>query len=143
MCSTKWFYDWWHVVYDFIISCDLYCYISLFAFYAIYFMNYIAYFSKCRTHFTFSIYRFIFHSQNTLFCILHLTLLWSCSNVQSGVLVLLLWFFGRTCFFFHFRFAYSLLQCLRVLDKEKIIHCDLKPVMYLFIFFSVAQLEYF
>nr|XP_058968153.1 dual specificity tyrosine-phosphorylation-regulated kinase 4-like isoform X3 [Pocillopora verrucosa] len=25
------------------------------------------------------------------------------------------------------RFAYSLLQCLRVLDKEKIIHCDLKP----------------
>lgn len=27
-----------------------------------------------------------------------------------------------------FRFAYSLLQCLRVLYKEKIIHCDLKPV---------------
>ncbi|XP_078382556.1 LOW QUALITY PROTEIN: dual specificity tyrosine-phosphorylation-regulated kinase 4-like [Oculina patagonica] len=25
------------------------------------------------------------------------------------------------------RFAYSLLQCLRVLHKEKIIHCDLKP----------------
>lgn len=28
----------------------------------------------------------------------------------------------------YFRFAYSLLQCLRVLYKEKIIHCDLKPV---------------
>ena len=27
-----------------------------------------------------------------------------------------------------FRFAYSLIQCLRVLYKEKIIHCDLKPV---------------
>jgi len=25
------------------------------------------------------------------------------------------------------RFAYSLLQCLRLLHKEKIIHCDLKP----------------
>ena len=31
-------------------------------------------------------------------------------------------------FLLFFRFAYSLLQCLRVLYKEKIIHCDLKPV---------------
>ena len=30
------------------------------------------------------------------------------------------------------RFAYSLLQCLKVLHKEKIIHCDLKPVSALF-----------
>jgi len=28
------------------------------------------------------------------------------------------------------RFAYSILQCLRVLHKDKIIHCDLKPVRY-------------
>lgn len=26
------------------------------------------------------------------------------------------------------RFAFSILQCLRVLHKDKIIHCDLKPV---------------
>ena len=26
------------------------------------------------------------------------------------------------------RFAYSLLQCLKLLAKERIIHCDLKPV---------------
>jgi len=26
------------------------------------------------------------------------------------------------------RFANSLLQCLRVMYREKIIHCDLKPV---------------
>ena len=26
------------------------------------------------------------------------------------------------------RFAFSLLQCLKVLQREKIIHCDLKPV---------------
>ena len=26
------------------------------------------------------------------------------------------------------RFAYSLLQCLKMLHREKIIHCDLKPV---------------
>ena len=26
------------------------------------------------------------------------------------------------------RFAYSLLKCLQMLHKEKIIHCDLKPV---------------
>ena len=26
------------------------------------------------------------------------------------------------------RFAYSILQCLKVLHREKIIHCDLKPV---------------
>ncbi|EEC01252.1 dual specificity phosphorylation-regulated tyrosine kinase, putative, partial [Ixodes scapularis] len=25
------------------------------------------------------------------------------------------------------RFAYSLVQCLRLLHREKIIHCDLKP----------------
>lgn len=26
------------------------------------------------------------------------------------------------------RFAYALLQCLKLLVREKIIHCDLKPV---------------
>lgn len=26
------------------------------------------------------------------------------------------------------RFAYSLIQCLRLLRRENIIHCDLKPV---------------
>ena len=26
------------------------------------------------------------------------------------------------------RFAYSILQCLKVLKQESIIHCDLKPV---------------
>lgn len=29
------------------------------------------------------------------------------------------------------RFAYSLVQCLRLLHKENIIHCDLKPVSWL------------
>jgi len=28
------------------------------------------------------------------------------------------------------RFAYSLIQCLRLLRRENIIHCDLKPVRY-------------
>lgn len=28
------------------------------------------------------------------------------------------------------RFAFSLIQCLRLLDRENIIHCDLKPVSY-------------
>ena len=26
------------------------------------------------------------------------------------------------------RFAFSILQCLKVLQKDRIIHCDLKPV---------------
>lgn len=26
------------------------------------------------------------------------------------------------------RFAYALLQCLKLLARERIIHCDLKPV---------------
>ena len=26
------------------------------------------------------------------------------------------------------RFAFSLLQCLKLLQRDKIIHCDLKPV---------------
>ena len=26
------------------------------------------------------------------------------------------------------RFAYALLQCLKLLHRERIIHCDLKPV---------------
>lgn len=36
----------------------------------------------------------------------------------------------------YFRFAFSLLHCLRVLYKEKIIHCDLKPVIYLVFLFK-------
>ena len=31
------------------------------------------------------------------------------------------------------KFAFSLLQCLQMLQRENIIHCDLKPVLY-FIF---------
>jgi dual specificity tyrosine-phosphorylation-regulated kinase 2/3/4 len=26
------------------------------------------------------------------------------------------------------KFAYAILQCLKLLNKEQIIHCDLKPV---------------
>lgn len=39
------------------------------------------------------------------------------------------------------RFAFSILQCLKVLQKDKIIHCDLKPVSQInYVLLSVANI---
>lgn len=39
------------------------------------------------------------------------------------------------------RFAFSLLQCLKMLHRERIIHCDLKPVSLIFKIFIIIVLN--